>query len=119
MLLRRRRSTTCPIGWPDTMPVLCSRRVTVEESWDQLLRRGIRGGSERPILDTLGKAGVPPRLLEPSQLGFRDRIDLWYCVSTRSRRHPGKLVLRLGLKALRAGSGVTLLPELSPAIHKA
>jgi SAM-dependent methyltransferase len=96
-----------------------SRRVPRAQSWDALLRRGIRGGTEREIIHLLKQgADGAPELLEPSRFGLRDRIDLWYDVSTRTRGHPLKKILRHGLKALRSVSGITLVPRLALAIRK-
>jgi 2-polyprenyl-3-methyl-5-hydroxy-6-metoxy-1,4-benzoquinol methylase len=96
-----------------------SRRVPRQQGWDALLRRGIRGGTEQEIVQLLKQAGGgAPELLEPSRFGLRDRIDLWYYSSTRTRGHPLKKILRHGLKALRCVAGITLVPRLALAIRK-
>jgi SAM-dependent methyltransferase len=97
-----------------------SRRVPRDQTWDALLRRGVRGGTEREILRFIEQAGDgTPRLLEPTRFGLRDRIDLWYYVSANARPHRLKNILRHGLKGVRALSGVTLVPSLALAIRKA
>ena len=109
---------------PDRLALAAARafspRVPGHESWQRLLRRGIRGGTEREILRLLERAGDgTPQLLQPIGLGLRDRIDLWYHVSNRARPHPLKKVLWRALKILRRLSGTTLVPHLALAIRKA
>ena len=56
-----------------------SRRVGADESWESLLRRGIRGGSVREIRRILQSCGGSDfEFLTPNRLGLRDRVDLWY-----------------------------------------
>jgi ubiquinone/menaquinone biosynthesis C-methylase UbiE len=100
-----------------------SDRVGASESWDSLLRRGIRGGSVGTILRALkSDGGGRPELLAPSLLGCRDRIDLWQQLSQRMAGGgaPGvrKRLLVNALKAFKGITGVELLPELSLAFRK-
>jgi SAM-dependent methyltransferase len=96
-----------------------SRRVRKDETWENLLRRGIRGGTARRILVELAaEGGGPPVLLQPGRLGFRDAVDLWYAVS-RSGRHPVlRALLRHTLNGVRRLFGVSLVPFLALAIKK-
>ena len=100
-----------------------SDRVARNESWESLLRRGIRGGRVGTILRQLGRgAAGRPELLAPAELACADRIDLWLLLSQRMSGGgpPGakKRILAAGLKLLKRLSGVELLPELSLAIRK-
>lgn len=97
-----------------------SRQVSPDESWESLLRNGVRGGTEREILRIIRRhTHDTPILLRPTRLGFRDRIDLWYGVSPSSWLPSVRLnLLRLAQKALLAITGVALVPALSLALRK-
>lgn len=96
----------------------CSPRVSREDTWEDLLRAGIRGGTAGEILRALRRAGGKPRLLEPSAPGIRDRVDIWRAVST-SRRSPAALAaLARGMKLWRALTGAVVTPSLALAIRK-
>jgi len=55
-----------------------SKRRLKGLSWEELLRAGIRGGSVKEIVNYLGSEERGPILLDPTQEGIKDRIDLWY-----------------------------------------
>lgn len=95
-----------------------SKGVDRNESWETLLRRGIRGSTEYEIMRRLRRCGGgKPILLKPSRNGIRDRIDLWRRVS--SQRLPAiKNAMWVLLKALKLCSGITFVPTLSLAILK-
>ena len=59
-----------------------SPRVLPSPSWEQLLRSGIRGGTRGRSSDFATKKGREPVVLEPTRLGLRDTIDLWYTLAT-------------------------------------
>ena len=94
-----------------------SRRTTVDESWETLLRRGIRGATEREILRLLRAGGASPTLLEPRAPGIEDRIDLWHAALSHRMRRTKKL-LRATLKGIRKVSGLTVVPNLALAIRR-
>jgi SAM-dependent methyltransferase len=97
-----------------------SERVYHDESWETLLRKGMRGGTESEVLRLLRAAGAgEPELLEPSRMGHRDRIDLWYNTRPPERRSLAFRAGRAGMKAIRALTGITLTPNLSLAVRKA
>lgn len=103
-----------------------SKRVRKTESWETLLRRGIRGGRPGQILKTLKKVDntSEPELLKPSQLGFRDRIDVWYCGYAVSIAHKYpkvkrmQKVLRVAAKTIYWITGIVVLPTVSLAVKK-
>ncbi len=104
-----------------------SRRVPREQSWQSLLRRGVRGGTVGQIMKILRACRQPGRavLLKPHRLGLRDRIDVWhsgYALSIR-RKYPkaGPIMdmLRYLFKAVKYTTGLTIVPSLSLAIQKA
>jgi SAM-dependent methyltransferase len=108
---------------PDWLTCLAARklskRVDPGDSWETLLRRGIRGGSPREILRNIrASRDGRPKLLEPSRGEIQDRIDLWFATSSTIRWRASKHVLRLILKATKLVTGMVLVPALSLAICK-
>lgn len=95
-----------------------SKRVKPDTGWDELLRRGIRGSTTREVLSDLARADGRAELLEPGRLGLCDRIDLWHRLSSGHRHARLKAWIKRGLRAIRALTGVTAVPQLSLAIRK-
>lgn len=62
-------------------------RRTRSQSWQEMLRGGIRGGTERSIRVALTRGRVADsEVLQPTQNGLRDRADYWVqCTSPRLR----------------------------------
>jgi 2-polyprenyl-3-methyl-5-hydroxy-6-metoxy-1,4-benzoquinol methylase len=91
------------------------RRMAPDESWESMLRRGIRGGTVPEIIGILGGA-KQARLLRPlPEVG--DRVDLWY--RSLSTRHAWlKRSLWASLKFARLVTGREITPTLSLAIRK-
>jgi SAM-dependent methyltransferase len=99
---------------------LFSRRVEANCSWETLLRRGIRGGSEAEVLGMLNSFhdGVP-RLLDPKRTEkIRDRIDVWYALSSTQRLSAAKKTLHAAFKTIKLLTGKTIVPSLSLVIQK-
>ena len=94
-----------------------SNRDIAEDSWDVLLRKGLRGGGLREIRKILSQTQSPPKFLRPNRLGVRDTIDLWYA-SASSHRGLGKRLAYVGSKAVRYLTGMEVPPYLSLAIKK-
>lgn len=121
---------------------VASPRVGRRESWESLLRRGIRGGSVGEVMGDLPRQGagqeagqstgesagqgsgesprrgVDPVLLEPADPAVRDRIDLWHRSMEARGAGRGVTVFRGLFKVIRAVTGITLLPTLSIALRK-
>jgi len=96
-----------------------NQRVQTDESWERLLRRGIRGGTSREIMKIIRESCQErPILLEPCHRGCHDRIDLWYTISSHSRLRLLKQLMRALFKCLKYSTGLTLLPNLCLAIRK-
>jgi 2-polyprenyl-3-methyl-5-hydroxy-6-metoxy-1,4-benzoquinol methylase len=97
-----------------------SRRISANETWPQLLRKGIRGATESEILEILKSAdpNARPVMLEPRNHGLRDRIDLYYSNTNMSRLRRIKQISRFAIKTIRAISGLTIVPDLSLAFQK-
>lgn len=103
-----------------------SKRVRPDESWDNLRRRGIRGSTPREIIKLLKQidTGCKLKILRPSRLGFRDRIDIWYAGYAVSIAHkypkikPVQKILRIVAKIIDALTGIIFLPTLAIAVRK-
>ena len=97
-----------------------SRRNLENDSWERMLRKGIRGGSVSEVIKNLSGYDGVPVLLEPSQFGLRDRLDLWLALSSKSigRSILAKKIYRVMMKPWRVLFGLELLPELALAIRK-
>lgn len=96
-----------------------SNRIDPSESWEILLRRGIRGATENGILRILTESSdEKPILLQPNQKGLRDRIDLWYSALNQTRHAFLKKSIKVLLKVLKLATGITLVPNLSLVFQK-
>lgn len=96
-----------------------SKRLRGDESWEQLLRNGVRGGTEREILRVLRNAGGGrPVLLKPSLLGCGDAVDIWYAYSQAARPMKIKRHMRTAFKVISRLTRSTYAPGLSLAIRK-
>jgi 2-polyprenyl-3-methyl-5-hydroxy-6-metoxy-1,4-benzoquinol methylase len=96
-----------------------SNRIEAEATWPQLLRRGMRGGTEREFMGYLRKAGYADASIErPSKLGLRDEFDLWYEISHVNELPGFKARLRTAFRILRRISGVSFTPYLAFAVRR-
>jgi SAM-dependent methyltransferase len=95
-----------------------SERIAPDATWPDLLRRGIRGGTEGGIVDDIRSGGGDPDLLRPTRLGLRDHADLWYAYSTTARPHPVKRVMRTAFRAISRAARSSYAPGLSLALRK-
>lgn len=96
---------------------LCSR-IRRDETWEELLRRGIRGGTWKEIRRCLDGSGNSAQLLEPHLIGVRDRIGLWYGLSSGRRAPLAKKLMMYGFRTIKAVTGRTAVPCLTLAIRK-
>lgn len=103
-----------------------SKRVKGGDSWQQLLRKGIRGGYPREICNILKKSdkNFNPLILKPCRLGFRDRIDVWYSgyAISIAEKYPKmknvQKVLKYTAKLIYLITGIVFLPTVSLALKK-
>lgn len=106
----------------DRLAIACARRfskrVGPDETWDELLRRGIRGGTWKEIIEYLERDERNARLLEPKLLDVGDRIELWYRMSSARRAPLAKRLMMYGFRLIKATTGRTIVPGLSLAIKK-
>lgn len=97
-----------------------SKRNLRSDNWDTLLRKGIRGASIKEIRNILSKNILENNfeILEPKNLGLKDRIDLWNKETTTTRYKFIKKMLFVCFKCLKTFTGITLVPYISLAIRK-
>lgn len=95
-----------------------SKRMLANADWQTLLRQGIRGGSAYEICKLLSKDSYKPVVIKPSQLGLKDRIDIWYAVIGKSRYLFVKKTFFYIVKLIKMSTGVIFLPYLALAIKK-
>lgn len=97
-----------------------SPRNLQHDSWQTLLRKGIRGSSAKEILQNINRVNGKARLLPPLKSHI-DPIDIWYegyVQHARQRAGRSKQIMRLLLKAFKAVTGIALVPYISLAIKK-
>ena len=108
---------------PDRLALYCSRRFSKRslggESWESLLRKGIRGATEREILASLGACPPEskPALRAPPGPRYRDRVDVWYA-ALGPRHRALKAVCREFLRGVERSLGTTWVVNLVVAISK-
>ena len=105
-----------PDAWTLMFARRFSRRVAPGESWESLLRRGIRGGSVTEITKATGDPSAIR--LAPQFGGVHDRVDLWFQSTNMARLRMVKRVARRALKAIEAATGAAIVPDLSLAFRK-
>jgi 2-polyprenyl-3-methyl-5-hydroxy-6-metoxy-1,4-benzoquinol methylase len=95
-----------------------SPRVASDASWEQMLRDGVRGGTEREVVRLCSRAGGgSPVSLTPTRLGCHDHVDLWYAQSMIGRPARVKRVMRTAFK-MASLVGTDFTPGLQLAIQK-
>ncbi|WFU45185.1 class I SAM-dependent methyltransferase [Bradyrhizobium sp. CB82] len=98
-----------------------SPRGLRNESWTDLLRKGIRGGSVNEILGIIHRKGGLPELLKPGYDGMLTPVDVWYEGYARSASgRTGELKRTFGkaLKVFNDALHLAPVPYLSLAIRK-
>jgi 2-polyprenyl-3-methyl-5-hydroxy-6-metoxy-1,4-benzoquinol methylase len=97
-----------------------SKRNLKNDNWDTLLRKGIRGASIKEIIKILRTKNKKNnfKILEPCNLGLKDKVDLWYKETCTTKHKLIKKILFWCLKNLKLLTGITLVPYISVAIKK-
>lgn len=80
--------------------------------------RYLEHGFRWDILSYKGGDGRHAKILKPARLGVKDQIDLWYLSSRTKRTARTKRQLMWTLRAIKAATGLTMVPSLSLAIEK-
>ena len=95
-----------------------SKRIDPGATWPELLRAGIRGGTERSLVRDIRRGGGDPVLLSPTRLGLGSHADLWYAYSVRVRAHPVKRAMRAAFRTISLIGRTSYAPSLSVALRK-
>jgi len=96
-----------------------SKRNHENDSWDELLRKGIRGASVKEITGILRRCKGDAAVLDPIVHGIQDRIDLAYAKNNNLKLTKLRSRVRYSaLKFLKALTGVQYVASLALAIRK-
>jgi len=88
-----------------------SPRIRRGATWSELLRQGIRGGTERQIRKLLpGAVSLRPR--------DRHWVDVWYEMSMTRAPHPLKRTMRKAFRVISAMTRTSFTPTLLLAFEK-
>lgn len=107
-----------PAGAAQWAATRFSKRVPPDATWQQLLRRGIRGGTLGEIVAAVRRGGGEPLILRPSHRGLSDHADLWYAYSAQRRRARVKKLMRATFKLIDRVARTPFAPGLSVALEK-
>jgi len=106
---------------PDRLAHAVIRRYTRfnhGETWEEMLRFGIRGGTEREVIRILQNTPDAPVLLDPYRNGITNRVELWHRLPTGRRFHLIKNLMKWAFEIVRRLTGMNITPQLSLAIQK-
>jgi len=107
---------------PDALAHAVVRRFSYrfnDASWLQLLREGVRGGTESEVVRMLGlESKEKPRVIEPARLGMRDRIDLYFASGDERPDRIPRRIRKAALRAFRGLTGITYTRALAIAVQK-
>jgi SAM-dependent methyltransferase len=96
-----------------------SRRIPRADTWPNLLRNGIRGGTTRSILRELAARKGEVEVLQPRYLGAHDEISLWYQRSIgRGTKLLAKRIVNGLFRLVRWTTGLVMVPQLTLALQK-
>jgi ubiquinone/menaquinone biosynthesis C-methylase UbiE len=98
-----------------------SKRGLGEETWESLLRAGIRGATPAELRRILSESGCSPELLNPISASFKRQSDIWYHSAKQrlSLRYDG-LRRRTVLAVMQCilWTGIPVAPYISLALKK-
>ncbi len=95
-----------------------SKRIASDEKWETLLRKGIRGGHPKEIMNILNWTDQKPILLTPNKLGIENQSEIWFEKTLARKLSTAKKLVVSVMKALQSITGLPLSPYLSIAIQK-
>lgn len=106
---------------PDRLAHAVIRRYTRfnhGETWEEMLRFGIRGGTEREVIRILKSTPDAPILLDPYRNGITNRVELWRRLPTGRRFHLAKNLMKWVFEIVWRLTGLNITPQLSLALQK-
>ena len=95
-----------------------SPRIMNEATWEELLRWGVRGATKRELVQRLERLGYEAEALEPTGLGVRDEVELWYRGPSYAGYGAIKPAWNLVARGIQRAFGIALVPYLSVALRK-
>lgn len=95
-----------------------SRRIETNESWETLLRKGIRGATVSEIKKNLAFDETRAIMLQPNRSGLRDRVDLWFQSTGSTRLGKTKQAAKIVLKTIYFSTGIAIVPDVTLAFQK-
>ena len=95
-----------------------SNRVPADATWEDMLREGIRGATQREVLKTLPTGDFHPVVLKPNKTGLNDHVDLYYQNTDPDRNQTLKKAARYAIKLIHHVTGTAFVPDLTLAIKK-
>jgi len=95
-----------------------SKRIARDSTWKELLRKGIRGATEREILSILKGNGAKSELIRPTRLGVKDELELWLKLTRYTRNSTTAKSIAFALRTFKTVTGTSIVPTLSLAIRK-
>ena len=98
-----------------------SRRVRKNETWHELLKRGIRGSTVDEIISQLNldnNGNYSTSLLKPKNYKINDMADLWLKLSDHYKTNPFKRLFWLINKVSQKIFGLQYLPYINIAVKK-
>jgi 2-polyprenyl-3-methyl-5-hydroxy-6-metoxy-1,4-benzoquinol methylase len=95
-----------------------SKRKLKSNTWEMLLRGGIRGSTVNEVLARLKNEDCAASLMKPTGFGLKNRIDLWYIKMDRSKYPRLKEIYNIFTRCLFMLTRIELVPHLSLAIKK-
>jgi 2-polyprenyl-3-methyl-5-hydroxy-6-metoxy-1,4-benzoquinol methylase len=103
------------------MATTFSKRIDKNDSWDKLLRKGIRGAKISEIIKVLKDPVFTPLLLKPNRLGIKKQAEIWFrvCENRLYEKYKGgkkKIILAI-IKSIKL-INIPLAPYISIAIKK-
>jgi SAM-dependent methyltransferase len=88
-------------------------------TWPEMLRAGIRGSTEREIIDCLTSGRRhEAAIMTPSGPGIRSRADLWYAGLTHGRKQLLKMAAKRTLEAIQLVTGTLVTQNITLAVRK-
>lgn len=110
---------------PDGMAIKYAKRfsgrVRRNETWHQLLKRGIRGSTVDEIISQLNldnNGAFTPSLLNPKNYKINDMTDLWLKLSDHNKTNSLKRLFWLINKVLQKSFAFQFLPYINIAVKK-
>ena len=95
-----------------------SKRNIQDCSWNELLRKGIRGSTVSEINRILVDNGFDIEIITPFKNNLRSHIDLWYRISSNRRASKFKYTAYQFIKMFKLITGYTLIPSITLSIKR-